>query len=80
MGTHMKTTVDIADALLADARKLAAKEKVTLRALVEDGLRRVLKERKASRPFKLRDRSVKGTGLRPGVSWSDLRDLANLRE
>jgi hypothetical protein len=80
MGTHMKTTVEIADALFADARKLAVKEKVTLRSLIEDGLRRVLKERRAPRKFKLRDLSVKGGGLRPGVSWSDLRDIANDRE
>lgn len=80
MGAHMKTTVEIADAIFADARKLAAREKVTLRSLIEDGLRRVLSDRKAPRKFKLRDRSVKGTGLRPGVSWSGLRDLANERE
>ena len=42
MGTHMKTTIDIADGLLGDARAKAAREGTTLRAVVEDGLRRVL--------------------------------------
>jgi len=35
----MKTTIDIADPLLDEARKLAAREGTTLRALVERGLR-----------------------------------------
>jgi hypothetical protein len=41
----MKTTVEIADPLLREARKIAARERTTLRALVEQGLRRVVAER-----------------------------------
>ena len=33
----MKTTVDIADSLLAAARRLAGKERTTVRALIEEG-------------------------------------------
>jgi len=76
----MKTTIDIADPLLDEARKLAAREGTTLRALVERGLRHVLSGGKRTRrPFKLRDASVKGGGwLRPefrDAGWDKLRDL-----
>jgi len=38
----MKTTVEISDSLLREARRLAAREGVTLRALVERGLHPIL--------------------------------------
>jgi hypothetical protein len=63
MGTHMKTTIDIADALLVEAKRVAAEEHTTLRALVERGLRETLAEKKPRTPFKLKDMSVDGGGL-----------------
>lgn len=79
MGTHMKTTVEIADALLAEARQEAEREGTTLRALLEDGLRRVLADRAKARgkPFRLRDASVNGKGLQPGIregDWDSIRE------
>ena len=71
----MKTTIEISDPLLQKARKIAAREGTTLRALVERGLRQVVTEKKAE-PFKLRDGSFRGNGLRPGLSWDKIRDLA----
>ena len=80
MGAHMKTTIEIADALLADAKRVAAREGLTVRALVEQGLRRVMEERRRGAPgFKLRKASQKGRGLQPGVdgaSFDRLRELA----
>jgi len=75
----MKTTIEISDPLLREARKLAAREGVTLRTLVERGLRRVVDERTPGTPFKLRRASFKGQGLQGDLhdaSWDKLRDLA----
>ncbi|MGO9604477.1 MAG: DUF2191 domain-containing protein [Candidatus Binataceae bacterium] len=75
----MKTTVDISDSLLRDARKLAAREGVTLRTLIERGLHRVVAETKHQAPFKLRQATFKGKGLQPGLrgaSWEKIRELA----
>jgi hypothetical protein len=74
----MKTTLDISDPLLRDARKIAAREGTTLRALVEQGLRHVVTKRKKSAPFRLRKASVGGRGLRPELreaGWERIRDL-----
>jgi Bacterial antitoxin of type II TA system, VapB len=74
----MKTTIEISDPLLREARKLAEREGVTLRALVERGLRRVVTETKTVAPFKLRRASFKGKGLQADLhvdSWNKLRDL-----
>ncbi len=77
MGTHMKTTVEISDALLKEAKTVAAREHTTLRTLVEEGLREALKGRKRGRRFRLRKATVAGKGLQPelrGASWERIRD------
>jgi hypothetical protein len=74
----MKTTVEIADSLLGQAKKVAIEEQTTVRALIEAGLRRVLEERGKSARFKLRKASFRGNGLQPHVqegSWHQIRDL-----
>ncbi len=75
----MKTTIEISDPLLREARKLAEREGITLRALMERGLRRVVAETRRGAPFKLRQASFKGRGVRTDLrdaSWDKLRDLA----
>lgn len=75
--TRIKTTVDISDALLEDAKRVAAREGTTLRALVELGLRRVLDDVDASESFRLRDGSVDGRGMTREFSeggWEKIRD------
>jgi len=75
----MKTTVEISDGLLAAARKLAVKRGTTVRALVEEGLRRVVQAPRKGGRFKLRDRSSGSGGLRPefrGASWEQIRDAS----
>jgi hypothetical protein len=75
----MKTTVEISDSLLREARRVAAREGVTLRTLVERGLHRVVAETKGQTPFRLRRATFKGRGLQEelrGASWEKIRDLA----
>jgi hypothetical protein len=75
----MKTTVEIPQTLLDEARKLASQEGTTLRALVEEGLRRIIAERRHAGAFRLRQATFKGTGLQVGVAgvpWERIRDMA----
>jgi len=76
----MKTTLEISDPLLNEARKIAAQDRTTLRELVEQGLRKVVAERKTrNRPFRLRKVTFKGDGLVPELQdagFDRIRDLA----
>lgn len=75
----MKTTIEISDPLLKAARQAAKRDGTSVRALVEQGLRLALAERRRTGPFKLRDASVDGSGLQPGMdglSWEAQRALA----
>ena len=75
----MKTTIEVADGLLADARRVAAEEGTTLRALLEEGLRASLQLRAARPSFRLRDGSFRGEGLQDpftDADWSSIRAAA----
>ena len=48
----MKTTVEIPDGLLIEVKKYAAEHRPTIRALVERGLRRELRDQALSRKAK----------------------------
>jgi hypothetical protein len=78
MVSNMKTTIDIADSLLAEARNVAAREGTTVRSLVEEGLRLAIARRGEGPPFRLRTASFRGDGVRPDVSlenWEQVRGL-----
>lgn len=73
----MKTTVEITDSLLADARRQAEREGTTVRALIEEGLRTVLRERQTRGQFRLRLVTFTGNGLSPefaDAGWDKIRD------
>lgn len=75
----MKTTIDISEALLREAKNLAAREGVTLKALIERALHRVIAETRQRPPFKLRRASFKGQGLSADLrnaSWESVLDRA----
>ena len=75
----MKTTLDISDPLLEQVKAIAMRDGETLRALVEQGLRKVVAERKTKpKPFKLKDASVGTPGAVSSyeqMSWDAKREL-----
>lgn len=78
MGTHMKTTVEISDALFEAAKRAAHERGTTLRSLIEEGLRSVLEPTPGPSAFRLRDASVSGHGLRADVrdgGWDRIAEL-----
>jgi hypothetical protein len=75
----MKTTVHIADSVLKEAKLIAAREGTTLKALVEEGLQRVIDERQSQTTgFRMRDvRYGSGVGA-PGVNPNDWMSIKHL--
>ncbi len=70
----MRTTLDIDDHVLRQAKQLAAREGKTLTRIVEEALRdRLGRPSKSAKPFRVRLLTKKGR-LIPGVSLAD-RDL-----
>ena len=75
----MKTTIEISDDLAARAKAYAAKERSTLRSLVERGLREILRFEELREQFELRDASVGGRGLQAeyeDADWSRIREVS----
>jgi hypothetical protein len=77
----MRTTVRLNEKLLAEAKKYAAESGRTLTAVLEDALRETLARRRArlrAKPVRLR--TVKGSGVRPGVDLDDSAALLDSME
>lgn len=75
----MKTSLNIADDLMARAKKHARKKKTTVRQLVEHGLRLVLKEENNADKPKANLVVFGGDGFseqfnQKSLSWSDIRN------
>ena len=73
----MKTTIDIADELLAQSKQLSDREHVTMRSLVEEGLRYVLAKRGQAKGFHWKPVTAKGKGLSPEFAdggWEGIRN------
>ncbi|CAN5878316.1 hypothetical protein BH23GEM9_BH23GEM9_08530 [soil metagenome] len=73
----MKTTVEIQTALLERARRHAKKAGKPLRAIIEEGLRRVLEAEASAPDYRLPDYSVGEPGAPnplESLSWQDLRE------
>ena len=75
----MKITIDIATDLAVRAQALAAKRGVTLRTVVEQGLRMALEEDQGAKRYRLPNRSVQGRGLHREFGsrpWSDILEAS----
>jgi len=73
----MKTTIELPDELIRQARRVVQQEGSTLRALVEEGLQRSLEARRQAVCRKLDFPTYGGSGLTKefqGTSWSKIRD------
>lgn len=70
----MKTTIDIADDLIDRARLIQKRDSVTLRALVEEGLRLVLDRQAAVKPYTFQP-VVVGEPYRAGMPRIDVNAL-----
>lgn len=68
---RMRTTLDINDRLLIEAKSLAARRGLSLKALVEEALRERLHGRSEERRVKVALPTFSGHGLQPGVDLSD---------
>ena len=75
----MKTTIDIADDLLRQAKQVSRERCVTLRELVSEGLWYVIEKNEAKPAFHAQAVTFGGKGLAPEfrqASWGAIRDAA----
>ena len=79
MGSNMKTTIDIADTLLEQAKTIANKKKLTLKQVIEFSLRQFLQnERKSGGKFSLPEKSFGEGGYQAGIdegNWDAYRSI-----
>ena len=69
----MKTTVEVADSLLAEAKAYAKARGLSFREVLEEGLRFTLQQDRRNQQFHLRDGSFRGQGLQSDLSWEEIR-------
>jgi hypothetical protein len=72
----VKTTVEIPDALFAEAKAVAHRRGIPLRRLIEDGLRASVRQYGGGRArFRLKDGSFGGDGRSKDLSWPEIRSI-----
>jgi hypothetical protein len=71
---HMRTSIEISDAVLARARKTSKEQHVTLRQLAEEGLLLALEKRagQGHRPGRLVTYGEPGQPF-PNLDWEEIR-------
>jgi predicted transcriptional regulator len=80
----MRTSIELSDGLVERARRLAKQKGMTLRAVVEEALDRLLRESEATSPFRLDAVTFGDGGLVADLTevddgdWESIRELAHL--
>ena len=75
----MKTTIELPDDLAARAKELAARRGISLRTVIEEGVRKVIRTDRNQPEFKFPDARVTGKGLQQEFqhkSWLDVQAAA----
>jgi len=73
----LKTTIEISDQLSESAKACARENGITLRSLIEQGLRMAISANRNKHTFQLRDASVGGRGLQDAfrdADWATFRE------
>ena len=77
----MRTTIQLDDQLLSEAKQHAARTGRTLKAVIEDALREALARTKSPAPqAHVHLKTFKGRGVQPGVDLDDTSSLLDLME
>lgn len=74
----MKTTVELPDTLVQEARALAVKHRTTFQSLIELGLDLTLHDLRQPKAYKMKDVNLRGLGLQPGqenLTWPEIRAM-----
>jgi hypothetical protein len=72
----VKTTVELPDGLLAEAKSIAHRRGIPLRRLIEDGLRTSIRQYGGGRArFRLKDGSFGGDSPAKDLSWPEVRSI-----
>lgn len=67
----MKTTIEISEKLLREAKKYAAEKGLSLKAVIETALRNMFESKHRPVKFSLKKASFRGEGLQEGVQEGD---------
>lgn len=76
----MRTTVDLPESLLAEAKERAARERRSLSAVIADALRSSFARSEQAAAAAVDLPTFKGDGLAPGVDLDDTASLLDVME
>ena len=77
----MRTTIQLDDQLLSEAKQRAAQTGRTLKAVIEDALREALARKETPGPdARVPLKTFKGRGVQPGVDLDDTSSLLDQME